>query len=195
MLLDAGAGDGAAQHAAGHQAEGSSCDGHGSSTGNAQVLDQGTEGTSGTVTADHGDGTDAQAQTRIQTEGSGHAGAQHVLQEDQHNGDRQEDDNLDAALLQQLEAGHKANAAEEHGHEEALQGAIKADGGNSGSVQAQVNQSVHDAAHHGGGDAVVAQQGDLAHDEATQQQHDCRNGSCMVHVQIDFQQVTFSSFL
>ena len=140
-------------------------------------------------------GAHAQAQTGVQPKHGGQPGAQNILQDHQHNGNHQEDDDLNAAFLQQLEAGHEANAGEEHGHEEGLQSAVKADGQHTGSVQGQVNQSVHQAAHNGRRNAVVVEGGDLFDDPAAQQQYQCRNSGCMVHVQIKFKHSILSSSL
>ena len=71
----------------------------------------------------------------------------------------------------------------------------KADGQHTGSVQGQVNQSVHQAAHNGRRNAVVVEGGDLFDDPAAQQQYQCCNSGCMVHVQIEFKHSILSSSL
>ena len=132
------------------------------------------------MAANQRNGAHAQAQTSVQTKHGCQCGAQNVLEQNQHDSNCQEDDNLNAAGLQQTEAGSEADRAEEHGHEESLEGVVEGDVTNTGGVADQVNDCEHQAAHNRCGDAVGVQEVDLAAQEAAQQQHDCCNGNCLI---------------
>ena len=121
------------------------------------------------MAAHHGDGAHAQAHAGVQAkQAGGHHRAQDILQGHHHDGQQKEEHHLQAAPLEQLEGGGIPHAGEEDGHEKVLQGGAEGDLHHAGGVQPQMDEGVHQAPHHRGRDAVLAQQGDLLDHQVAQ---------------------------
>ena len=145
------------------------------------------------MAADHGDGGRQQGVGGLQTYRGAHCDADDVLEDGDHTGAQPVDDQQDAALLQQGEAGAQTHGGEEGQHEGVLEGVGEVEGKSTGGVAGEGDEHKDEAANDGSRDTVLGQEVDLVFDRVTDQQ---KNGShCQGHdcVGVDVEDV-FHSF-
>lgn len=176
-----------AQQGAAHQAEGGRSGGDGGTGLQTGLLQDGAPGSGGAVAAHHGDGAAGHAHQGVYAHQLTDQDAQTVLEDHQNAGEDQKQNDLGAALAQQLPAGGVTDAGVEQQAEEVVEGAVQRELAQTGHVQYGNEQRKEYAADHGGGDTELTQDVDVFFDEVAHHQHNDGQSNRVIHVQTDFQ--------
>ena len=176
-----------ADDAAGYQSVGRRRDSHCRRSGYAHFLEIRPEGSCSSMTADQRNGSHREAEPPVKTEQLRPVTADNVLNGYHDHSENQKSDDTDTALLQHSEGSEIADAAEEGGHKDRLQRGVHSEFKDSERPHNAVRNGKDQAADHRCRDAVPLQHFDVIHQYLSNQQHDRRDGHCLVHVQFDCQ--------
>jgi hypothetical protein len=177
-------GDGAADEAAAHQAEGRRRHRQGQPTRDAVVfLQEFSEGCAGAVAARHRDRPGDQAYERLHTEHRGQRHPYAALHDRQHGGQTPEQEDLRSAHLQQAQAGAESDRREKGDHEGRLQRGVELEGEDAGQAQQQGGKGEQEPAHHRCRDVVAIEHSDSPPDAVSHEEDQRRQRQRLDHVE------------
>ena len=139
------------------------------------------------MAADHGDGGSQQGIGRLQADELADTDADAVLEDGNDTCDQPVDDEQQAALLQQLEAGAQTDGGEECQHEGTLEVGVEVERKGVGHMTDEGDEHEQEAAHNRCGNAVLVQNLDLALDEEADQQQNGSHGGSHDRISVEIQ--------
>ena len=183
-LLNLAVSDRAAHHAARNQAVGCRRDRDRGCVRNAEILEEGTPGTCGSVSADQRNGAHCETDARIETESLCAECTDQILNHAHRCGNAKEQNDTDAALFQHTEGRHITDRTEECGHEDLLQSDIHVELHDARAAEHRVQDCKDESADNGCRNAVATEKLNPCDQFASDEQHDDCDCKRLIHIKL-----------